>query len=275
MKTIFVLNDNSAEAENAYKLALLIAHNTEAEILIANVYQPDIVPKKIRLKEINGILIGQDQFEIDYGHEMAGPNLPGGFMPVIKEVDFYGIKESCIAEEINRQNIWLIIKGMNFVFPNDNSTILNINSLLNKVICPVLLVPVNWKAKNIERIVYVSDLRYCRIEIIRYLAELGKFFNADISVTHLSAKGLPHMDDEYALSVFRDEIYNNVHYNRLFFNNTKERNITKAVDVMINGLHNDLLALVNHRFHFEEIFGRYINEILPGHITVPLLVFPY
>jgi len=45
--------------------------------------------------------------------------------------------------------------------------------------------------------------------------------------------------------------------------------------VMINGMHNDVLVMVNHRFHFEEIIGRYITEELPENITIPLLIFPY
>ncbi|HZY39612.1 MAG TPA: hypothetical protein VFE53_23310, partial [Mucilaginibacter sp.] len=94
-------------------------------------------------------------------------------------------------------------------------------------------------------------------------------------IDHLSAKGLPHMDEGYALNFFNDEFKNNVGYDKLFFNNIKERDINKAVDVMINGMHIDMLALVNHRFHFEQILGRMIPDHLPDQITIPILIFPY
>jgi hypothetical protein len=276
MKNILVINDNSAEAENAYKLALLIAHQAEAEILVANICKANtFMPEKIKMAEVNELLAGHHEFENYFGQEAGGHDLPDTFMRSINEVDFCGIKEKYIAQEINKKHIWLIIQGMNTVMPNDSSANLNISCLLNKVKCPVLLVPANWKLKHFERIVYLADLRYCRIEIVRYLARFAKLFNADISIMHLSARGLPHMEEEYALNIFSDEVCNNINYDRLFLNNTKERGVTKAVHVIIDGLQNDLLAVVNHRFHFKEIFGRYINKTLPEHITVPLLVFPY
>jgi hypothetical protein len=276
MKTILVINDNSVEAENAYKLALLIAHQADAEILVANICKANtLMPEKIKMAEVNELLVSHHEIENDFGLEAGGNDLSDRLMRAINEVDFCGIKEKYIVQEINKKNIWLIIQGMNTILPNDNSTHLNINCLLNKVKCPILLVPANWRLKHFERIVYLADLRYCRIEIVRYLARFAKFFNADISIMHLSARGLPHMDQEHALNIFSDEVCTNVNYDRLFLNNTKERDVTKAVHVMIDGLQNDLLAVVNHRFHFKEIFGRYINKTLPEHITVPLLVFPY
>ncbi|MDB5063278.1 MAG: hypothetical protein JWP67_3121 [Mucilaginibacter sp.] len=276
MKTILVINDNSAEAENAYKLALLIAHQAEAEILVANICKVNmLMPEKIKMAEVNELLVAHHEIENDFALEAGGNDLSNRLMRSINEVDFCGIKEKYIAQEINKKNTWLIIQGMNAMLPNANLTNLNISCLLNKVKCPVMLVPPNWKLKHFERIVYLADLRYCRIEIVRYLARFAKLFNADISIMHLSARGLPHMEQEYALNIFSDEVCSNVNYDRLFLNNTKERDVTKAVHVMIDGLQNDLLAVVNHRFHFKEIFGRYINKTLPQHITVPLLVFPY
>ena len=152
---------------------------------------------------------------------------------------------------------------------------INMNSILNRVQCPLMLVPESWPVKHVERIAYMADLRYCRVRIVRFLEELAGASGADLSIAHLSAKGLPHMAEEYALTVFSEEVFNNARYERLFFNNIRERDVPTAVDVIINGLHTDLLAVVNHRFHFEEIMGMYITNKLPLYITVPLLIFPY
>lgn len=83
------------------------------------------------------------------------------------------------------------------------------------------------------------------------------------------------MAEKYALEVFGEAVGPKVNYNHLFFNNVKEKDVIKAVDVMINVMCNDVLVVVNHRFHFEEILGRYIPGTLPPHVTVPLLIFPY
>ncbi len=62
------------------------------------------------------------------------------------------------------------------------------------------------------------------------------------------------------LRLFSDGVSAHVDYDQLFFNNIKEKDLNTTLDVLINGLHNDLLTIVNHRFHFEEIFGRHIKE---------------
>jgi len=147
--------------------------------------------------------------------------------------------------------------------------------VLNRVMCPLLLVPEKFRIRDFEKIVYMVDLRFCRLPVVRYLADLAKPYRAKLYIDHLSAKNLPDIEQNYAVRYFNDEVRANVNYDHLFFNNIRERDIQKAADIMINGKQVDLLAMVHHRFHFEEILGRYIPQILPENITVPLLIFPY
>lgn len=46
------------------------------------------------------------------------------------------------------------------------------------------------------------------------------------------------------------------------------------IGVIINSLNADVLALVNHRYHFCEILGMTIIATMPEHIPVPGMVFP-
>jgi hypothetical protein len=197
------------------------------------------------------------------------------FKPEIEEFDVSDMNENDVIEFINRNHIWMMVKGMaDETTASNTKKSLNIHTVLNRVLCPLLLIPPQWQLKDIERLTYIADLRYCRIQVVRYLAELARPWNAALSIAHMSAKGLPDMAEKYALTVFSEEISNNVNYDQLFFNNIKEKDLVKVIDVMINGMHNDILVLVNHRFHFEEIVGRYITDTLPLNITIPLLIFP-
>jgi hypothetical protein len=199
-----------------------------------------------------------------------------GFKPVIEEFDSSNMDECKLAEVINKNQIWMMVKGMaNFLPAANSKRNLNAHIVLNKVLCPLLLIPENWPLKSIERLVYIADLRYCRIQIVRFLAELATPWRAFLSVAHLTAKGLPDMNEKYALSLFGEEVCRKVNYDQLFFNNIKEKDFITVVDVMINGMRNDLLVLVNHHFHIEEILGRYITDTLPEPVTIPLLIFPY
>ncbi len=271
MSTILIINDGSPEAEHAAGFALSVARHTGADVLLANT-------GKIRLTVK---VFGNDLFESSPDNHVfdmltESNTAYGGFRPNISEQDVSAMKEHQLAEFINRQGAMMIVKGMPCGSPeNTPASTLNIHTVLNRVLCPLLLVPATWNMKDIERIVYIADLRYCRPSIVKFLTNLASPFSAAVSVAHLSASGLPHIAENYGNDLFEKEIRTATVYHSLYFNNIRERDLSKALDVLINGMHNDILAFVNHRYHFEEIIGRYIEHTLPENITVPVMIFPY
>jgi hypothetical protein len=278
MKTILIINDNSPEAKHAAEFALTVAKKTKANLTLANTFVK--TQKSVGLVTAGGsgkIVMHEYQTSKLLEHLNALNNKDAAdFKPLIEELDASNMDERGLAGMINLNQTWMMIKGMAETAPaGDGQHNLNMHVVLNKVLCPLFLIPISWSIKEIERMVYIADLRYCRIEVVRYLAELARPWRADLSIAHTSAKGLPDMAEKYALTVFSDEICKNVKYDQLFFNNIKEKDLSKTVDVLINGMHNDVLVMVNHRFHFEEILGRYITDTLPVHLNIPLLIFPY
>jgi len=137
-----------------------------------------------------------------------------------------------------------------------------------------LLIPEKFEYKAFEKIVYATDLRFCRHEIIVFLTQLAKPLNASILVANISAKGLPYMEDNYANTVFKDTVINRANQEHIFFSNVRERDISRALDVLVNGMNADLLVLVNNKFHFNELIGRNTPYTVPENIHVPLLIFP-
>ena len=278
MKTIIVINDYSTEARHAAELALNIAQKVNANLLLANAVK---INQYIRRDEYVLVTENKDNQEIDpvfnlVDHLKAIETPPDLFSPEILDMDIIGFCEKDLIQFIIKNDIWMIVKGLaeGTEIPSENLP-LNIQTVLNRIKCPLLLVPVKFQVKDFERIVYMADLRYCRLQIVRYLAKLAVPYHASLMVAHLSAKGLPHIEENYANTLFDETVSRTVNYDLLHFNNVKERNPQKALDIMINGMGTDLLALVHHRFHFEEIMGRYITDALPVHITIPVLIFPY
>ena len=278
MKTILLINDNSAEAKHAAEFVLSLAINLRLNIVLGNTFVKD-------RKAVEMVLAGfptQTETDEPFSSDVVVhlkvllDSKKPIFKPEIFETDLSSMDETKVADLINKNNIWMFIKGI----PNEptglkNEKKLNVHTVLNKVLCPLMLIPANWQIKDMEHLVYIADLRYCRIQIVKYLAEFAKPINADILIAHLTAKGLPDMAEPYALSVFHEEVSRNVSYENLYFNNIKEKNLKVAVDVIIHGMHKDLLVVVNHRFHFEELLGTYIADNLPVNITVPILIFPF
>jgi hypothetical protein len=272
MKTILVINDYSAGAANAMKMAVGIAQKLKADILVADTV---FRSKQQSIKRLQTIgtdgLYNEDEAELS----LFKATLTGDYGPAVSSIDASEFNEEEFARLIIKNNIWMLVKSIAADAPETRlNPQLNVQRVLNRVACPLLLVPENYKVHDFERITYLADLRYCRLQVVKFLAEMARPYNAHLQVANLAAKGMPEMEQNYATAFFNEVVGAHIHYDNLFLNNVRERDLEKAVDVMVNTLHTDLLVLVNHRFHFEEIFGRYLPEALPKHITIPLLIFP-
>jgi nucleotide-binding universal stress UspA family protein len=275
MKTILVINESSSAAHPAVLLAISIAQQTGAHLLLANI-RP--VSKKLPVNP----------------HALVPMNTPDAFVPepmdsLLEELDMINhhdnpfkpdiqvlpaatYAEADIVALINKHHVWMVISNVQDYAAKGK---LNLQTILNKIQCPLMLVPENFDQKSFDRIVYTADLRYCRIEVLRYLMALAKPYQASLLIAHLSASGLPHLDDNYAEMIFKESIYPLLSYPQLNYQNIRERDMNKAVDVLVNGMDTDLLVLENHRFHFEEILGMSIPDRLPSHLVLPILIFPY
>lgn len=269
MKTILVINNSTPEAGHAAQFALIIAQKMKANLLLAHTSK---VSSAVKVLTDGSLYIGKDD---PIGERLAALNeVYDGFKPQIDELDASSFSESQLAEYVYSKGISMMVKGeQDDTQPSLSRKEINIHTVLNKVCCPLLLVPANWLIKDVERIAYISDLRYCRTAVIGQLARVAKPWDASVSVAHISADGLPDMEEGYAESVFKLALQG-ISYDKLIFNNIREKQLDTAVDVLINGMRNDLLVLINHHYHFEKIIGRYITDTLPPNITVPLLIYP-
>jgi hypothetical protein len=275
MKTIFLIADHTAATENAARQALNIARHLHLNIIVGQTQPVGIKTRELVVvdeveampRPVNGMPealfialqqdIGADQVKVEV-------------------MDIADYDERQLAAMINQGEIWLVVKGMANGFTADPSLgKFTVEHILNRTRVPVMFIPEQAVVCDFERLVYMADLRYCRCHILRFLTELAKPYQAGVSVAHISAEGLMNMADEYAEQVFKEEVCRQVHYDKLYLNNTHEKDLARALDVLINGMHNDLLALINHRYHFEQILGRHIGELLPPAITIPIIIFPY
>jgi len=274
MKTILVIDDGSASAKHAAHFALSMAQQAEASLVLAHVY-PLKRPAASRKLQLAGQNI--PEYDITEPTQDLSAQLKlvatGAFVPPIDEFDALLDTEAQLISYINKNNIWLVIKGVTKPEPFD--TEIKIQSVLNRITCPLMLIPEKYDRQGFKQVIYIADLRYCRLSVLHYLAALARPYKANLLLTHLSAKGLPHIEQNYALSLFNDEISTRINYEQLHFNNTKERDVTRAVDVMVHTMNADLLAVVHHRFHCEELAAESNGISVPVHVTIPVVIFPY
>lgn len=279
MKTLLFINDGSPCALHAAKLALNIAQKANAGLILAN-----LVAEKSPVRAVVAVPAGApvDAAELLTRNDGLRSELmslnkqqPGCASAEIFQLDARDLSINDLANFINKNDVWMIVKGAGG--PQSPVSYLSdqMQRVLNRVTCPLLLVPEKCAIKDFERMVYMADLRYCQLPVVKYLAKLAGAYDAALQVAHVAAKGLPEMEENYSQHVFNDAVRNVVRYNKLFFNNIREADLKKVADVLINSMHCDLLVLVNRQFHFEEIMGCDITNTLPDYLQVPVLVFPY
>ncbi|MGZ3822279.1 MAG: hypothetical protein ACXVB6_16925, partial [Mucilaginibacter sp.] len=201
-------------------------------------------------------------------------NWKSGLLPVVKFIEGIDYAPNFVLSVVKKYDVGVLIKGIT----GDVDDVMHIEtealSCSTKSGCPILFIPEKVEYKAFEKIVYATDLRFCRHEIVVFLTQLSKKLNASVLIANISAQGLPHMEDNYARIVFEDTVLNSENQEHIYFNNVKERDIHKALDVLVNGMNNDMLVMVNHRFHFNEFFGHETPYTIPNNIHIPLLIFP-
>ncbi|MEO6849754.1 MAG: hypothetical protein ABI203_10210 [Mucilaginibacter sp.] len=277
MKNILIFNDFSPEAEHATELALLLAGKTNTSLYVWNTC--DNAEEAIALEMIvasSGELIpGISNDNTSWIEKLESKlNWTSGLMPVVRFIEGMEYSPDNVLPIVKKYDVGMLIKGITSaegdLLHMENETL----KCATKSGCPILFIPEKVTYKAFEKMVYATDLRFCRHEIITFLTQLAKPLNASLMIANISAKGLPHMEDNYARSVFEKEVLNPIKYENIYFSNIRERDIPKALDVLVNGMNNDLLVLANNKYHFKELLGRDTTHNIPDNINIPLLIFP-
>ncbi|MFD2872893.1 hypothetical protein ACFS5N_10475 [Mucilaginibacter ximonensis] len=273
MKKIILINDGSTAVDAAAKMAFQIAGDMQAEILIVQTYNERKTSAVKMLAGLRTAAVRDTQTETNRLVRMLQYVNEGrhGYQPSISATSLKLTDAAGMAELALRTNCWLIIRGCGQMPAGQAS--LDFQSLLDRLRCPLLLVPEGWATHPIRRITYMADVRYCQVNIMRYLANWAIASKAGLSLAHFSKNGLPPIAESYGLGLFAD-IVRQLPACSLTFNNIRDPDIHKATDVLINGLHSDLFVLVNRRYHFKEIIGDRLTDKLPEDLGIPLLFFP-
>lgn len=264
MADILLINDGSQQSFQAAQYALMLANNLRHNLLLADIIPADRLTK---------IRIGAGVDFIEGGDESVPDKLNtinesyDGFHPDIKNCNVSHLSEKELVSFFNQQQLFLIVHAS-----GQNAPLFNLQSVFSRVYCPLLILPPDVNVKPIERIMYLTDLRFCQVPVLNYLSKLGR--GGSINIAHICANGLPEIDSPYAEDIFSKSVSPNVKGSSLYFSHIREKDISKAVDTMIHGMHADLLVCQNRWFHFKKLFGETIPVNVPEYISVPVLVFP-
>lgn len=279
MKTILVLIDFSIRAEFAAEFAMHMAMKNGANLLLCSAIEPHgpkakLVDPSLHLPA-NEIFRNEVLFDLtELGRRLLNltPNQDELFTPIINYLaDFGSIAE--VVEKIDDiRSIHLVVMGSHksygitrFIYGSHTHTV------LDKLNCPVLLIPESLQFHGINSIAYATDLTFDNDKVINYLVDFAGSFHATIAVNHISPLS-PSAPDPATVHL---QNHLDSFDPPIFYNNVKASNIKDSLLEMTGTGRADILTLVHKRYDFfERFFQPSMSKQIANIAKVPLLVLP-
>jgi hypothetical protein len=252
--------------------AILVVHNLKKESNYALTYANNL-GEKLKVKvivmytvpESRSVQLSdtavQDIFDYD-DMNSKGQNKNSENVVFLSYLDTMGMS---LHEITAKYDIGLIIKGVSGTAKEINE---QLKPVLNHSACPLLAVPED-ASFSITNMGYLADLRYAKRDIVSFLSKMSGAMDVKASLFNITESGLPHMNDGYADSMFR-QLFSS---SKLGLVNIRERDIMKTVDVLANIMQVDFFVLSNRSSQLNGLWD-WENMENEEHAHLPALIFP-
>jgi nucleotide-binding universal stress UspA family protein len=266
---IVLLTDFSPLSKVAISYALSMAAPVKAEFTILNIVRFDGVPKaNLKMKQIEKSLIQITEEEGKQLIDELRKTVKGDY-----KIEFKAIRSHTVAEmvkrytEKNKTNI--VVMGSRGASALKKARLGGTTvSVIDDCPCPVLAIPEFAQYKNLQHIVYATDLKDTQKELDIVL-EFARIYDSSVHMIHV----VPSMDKKVeAAKLALEGIIKKVNYVKLDFKLLLEDDIPKAIDQYIKQTKADLLTTFTHKLSLEEkLFAKSVTRTLAYLGTIPLL----
>ncbi|WP_274473858.1 universal stress protein [Mangrovimonas aestuarii] len=275
MSTFIYATDCSQHAVPALQYAHLISQKMDAKLAVLNVYSiPPIsisvsrAPKQVKRLDADG----HEQAVLKYCRENIEYDLDK------LNVTTEAIENTSVVEAVLKRakqlEAELIIVGRKDEYSKRGMFAGDIAlTLIEKSRIPLLITPNTFSKKQIDTIVYASDLEDKDIEAIYRLSKIAKVFDAKIHVFHVSTN--KEYAGSYQMEWFKEMLTTKINYDKLLFHTSFTSNIYEELNNYLNTSKADLLVMLEREGI--GLFGRFFHEDLvkrmEAQINIPLLCF--
>jgi nucleotide-binding universal stress UspA family protein len=262
---IVLLTDFSPLSKVAMNFAVKMAANLSAEFTILNIVRLEGIPKanlKLRQIEKNIAQISEEE----------GAKLVKEITSAVKgnyTMNYKAIRARTVAEMvrkyIDKNQTNMVVMGLQGASALKKARLGGTTvSVIDECKVPVMAIPELAKYRNMEHIVYASDLKNVQKEL-DIIVEFARIFGSSVHMIHVA----PVMDKK--MEAARNtvaEIITKMAYDKLILDD----DITTAIDGYIKKTKADLLTTFTHKLSLEEkLFGRSVTRKLAYQGTIPLL----
>lgn len=179
-----------------------------------------------------------------------------------------------IIDRISKSNIDLLVIGMKDEHSARGFFSGNIaNKLIDKKLCPILIIPPHYNYKRLKKIAYASDFESSDIIALEKLSAIAEHYNAEIEVVHIPTI------DEYAamqqMEWFKELLKVQVAYKKISFHMVLANSIEQGLRMHISDKNADILGMLErvNKGIFTAIFNKNIVKKMETLVTIPILCF--
>lgn len=275
MKTILYATDCSEHDIAILQYAYELCAKLDASLILLHVFS--VPPIQLSTIRSHKYLSSQDKVEhINILKDYARKHIK---QDVVKApIKFQVIENVSISEGvlsvIKEETPNLLLVGM-----KDEHTARELFSgniakaLLEKVNCPLLIVPNMEGSHQIKSIVYASDFEKDDINAISKLVEIAEPFNAQIKILHIVMNN--ENDEEEQMSRFKEGVKQKVAYQNIEFQLVSNPNVYDGLRKYISSNNVDIVALLEREEHgfLKKLFHKDLTKKIESNIKIPMLSF--
>ena len=283
MKNILVLTDFTIRSKNAAEFAVQLAIQSKANIILCNVLEATTsittgAEMKWPVVE-NSAFKDESIFDLTVLDKRLKKIISESEAPFKPDINFLS-ETGFLSEVTNRiireRHVEMVVIGSHkssafarLIFGSHT------HILLDKINCPILLVPINAKFRGINKIIYATDQSFNDTRVIDYLVKLAQPFQASVLVNHISKTG-DNLEEQESSIVEINE--NNIAANDspIIYSNIKGHDVKKSLIKMIDAGEVDIVTLVHKKYDLlTQIFHKSISKHIADSTEVPLLIMPH
>lgn len=259
MNTFLFIHTRESEGDHALIYTRNLAEKLKSKIIVMFTAPPIVSATTMQLSTVAGT--NPDDYQIKESNPTESQPQNDD---IVTYLSYQETARFSMQELVSKYKIDVIVKGCKTIC---NKIDLDLQNILSKTLCPLYLIP-EGAALSLNHIGYLTDLRYCKREIVSFARQLQRGLKNNLTICNVAASGLPDMAEPFANSMFKELMGAET----MKLMNIKERNITKTVDVLAHIMHIDLFILSYRRSHYNNLIVATESEYQQIH--TPLLLFP-
>ena len=275
MKKIFVATNFSPSSEGALTYGVQLAVQSGAELTLIHAYHLTPFPsdsfESMRLAQLRKMEAEAEAAMLEWLQDNA-PIAEFNYRIINQQ----GLAQEVITDLVEAEKPDLLIMGSRKMSLIDKVVFGSVTGgVMDKVDCPMLVVPERSVGQPFNRIVFASDMHDNDLAIIRFLTDLARPVGGKIEVLHL----VNDLEDnsQYESSYFEDfkqEIIEKVSYPEIYFELLNTSNLSETLTEHSQEAGANLLVLSSTQKNwFARLFEPSITRQQFYRITRPTLFF--